>query len=84
MGRWNVGPGPSDGPSDGLRPLCLPAPPPVSSGLMSTTSPAPPGDCQPSAVRVVMSAWPMWTSGVEVMAGPGARVGGLRAAAAGP
>lgn len=48
---------------DALRPLR----PPASSGLMSTISPARPGDSQLWAVRAVMSEWPTWTSEVKVM-----------------
>lgn len=54
-----------------LRPLRLPSHPPASSGLTSTTSLAPLGDSQLLAVRVAMSASPMWTNRVEVMAGAG-------------
>nr|XP_027801704.1 KICSTOR complex protein kaptin isoform X2 [Marmota flaviventris] len=47
----------------------------MSSGLMSTTSPAHPGASRLSAVRVAMSVSPTWTNGVKVRARPCARAG---------
>lgn len=63
------------GPSDALQPYGLPAHPPASSGLTSTTSLAHPGDSPLLAVRAVMSELPTWTSEAKVTAGMGAGQG---------